>query len=196
MKKMFLVVAAMAMLVSGCATTTVNRNLLKITSIEDERQTGPYLRMFQTEMMLRGIQFEYPMALRVYISKNLDKRLGNVVGLCRITSNRIRIYLDKDAWERYDDVRREMLMFHELGHCVLDLDHNRSTMLNGTPLSIMYPNLFSPYTYNKYRPQYLDYLAKEFMARYGSPQMDLDLPDRPSKTCILRPSDNFSKKYK
>jgi hypothetical protein len=89
-----------------------------------------------------------------------------------------------------------MLMFHELGHCVLDLPHNSSAMLNGTPLSIMYPSLFSPYAYSKYRPQYLDYLAKEFMLRYGSPQIDLEsMPSRPNETCKLSSGKTFSSRY-
>ena len=195
MKRLFLIAVTM-MLCVGCSTT---RTIPTISNVEDERQTEPYLKMFQAEMMLRGLNFEYPRELRIYVTKNLTKRFADgTIGLCSKSSNRIRIYLDQDAWNKYDHVGREMLMFHELGHCVLDLPHNMAAMVDGTPYSIMYPSLFSSYIYSRYRATYLDFLAQEFRAfnaRPASQDEDMGAPLKKHR-CSLRPGKDFSKQYK
>ena len=48
-----------------------------------------------------------------------------------------RIELDAPLWEESSAEDRELLMFHELGHCVLGQDHRAG--------SIMEPRLFSGY---------------------------------------------------
>lgn len=52
----------------------------------------------------------------------LDNRLA---GLCRQWNNgRKLIQINKDDWVNRDDTRRRQLMWHELGHCALQLKHN------------------------------------------------------------------------
>lgn len=57
------------------------------------------------------------------------------------------ITIDRQFWEEADDVLRENLMFHELGHCILFRGH-KTTQSFGVPDSIMYPTLI---------PQYYEY---------------------------------------
>lgn len=64
-------------------------------------------------------------------------------GLCRI-SNGFKTVTVSTAYYSYymnDYYAMEQLIYHELGHCSLGLDHN-TTMYNGYPISIMYPYTF------------------------------------------------------
>ena len=83
------------------------------------------------------------------------------VGLCTSYSEGLRkIEIDPTFWAKSNPLTREQLIFHELGHCVLNLDHN-SNMIDlheagQIPESIMYPYVFGdqPY-YEEYRNYYL-----------------------------------------
>jgi hypothetical protein len=68
------------------------------------------------------------------------------------------IVIDSEYWEKSDSYEREALVFHELGHCVLDKDHNSSMVsflyfLDHRPKSIMHP--YSFYQYRYYRDDYI-----------------------------------------
>lgn len=65
------------------------------------------------------------------------------IGRCydwKWTSNRDQGYykqiiIDPDWWAEESEVRRELLMLHELGHCVRDLDHSRTGIMAATLIS-------------------------------------------------------------
>jgi hypothetical protein len=47
------------------------------------------------------------------------------VGRCNTyTSGQLEILIDRDYWERSSEVVREILMYHELSHCLLGLRHD------------------------------------------------------------------------
>lgn len=55
------------------------------------------------------------------------------------------IAIDPQWWfENQNDVRREILISHELGHCVLHRDHTEAVIGFDQPASIMYPSI-APY---------------------------------------------------
>lgn len=62
------------------------------------------------------------------------------VGLCTRWNGPTRswkqVEIDSEFWHNTSDEGREWLVFHELGHCVLDKDHNDYT-LEDVPVSIM-----------------------------------------------------------
>lgn len=90
--------------------------------------------------------------------KKLDKP---TVGLCTSYEEGSRkIEIDPDYWQSVNALGKEQLVFHELGHCALNLDHN-SNMLDlheagMIPASIMYPYVFGeePY-YEEFRNYYI-----------------------------------------
>lgn len=76
-----------------------------------------------------------------------------------------KIRINRKYWSNdlaYDNARREMLMFHELGHCILNRDHNEEVNIYGHPLSIMYPSVFS---HNSYISNYSMYINELFLAK-------------------------------
>lgn len=50
------------------------------------------------------------------------------------------IEIDRTYWAKASDTEKEVIMLHELGHCVLRRDHIDTLNANGEPISIMYPN--------------------------------------------------------
>ena len=67
------------------------------------------------------------------------------VGYCQVSTFGGRnIYINQTAWEMMDDTKKEVLILHELGHCLLNREHNPSIIsLGGVALftSIMNPYL-------------------------------------------------------
>ncbi|MFK7981824.1 MAG: putative metallopeptidase [Saprospiraceae bacterium] len=47
------------------------------------------------------------------------------VGLCNRTANNRMIVIDQDYWVTRSDNKKELLVFHELGHCSLNLGHQK-----------------------------------------------------------------------
>ena len=47
------------------------------------------------------------------------------------------IVINKQYWETRNDANREAMIFHELGHCILDRDHHNALLSNGEWLSMM-----------------------------------------------------------
>lgn len=82
-----------------------------------------------------------------------------LVGICKKSLLNRRVLFSKKQLEKYN-VSMEQIVFHELGHCKFDLQHDHSTLLGrGIPPSIMWPNLMSPATYNKNKKYYRQELA-------------------------------------
>jgi hypothetical protein len=88
------------------------------------------------------------------------------IGQCQISNEHApTIILLKEYWEEANYNEKESLLYHELGHCVLMLDHDASKNEDGRPLSIMYPSQLFEYWYDSYRQEYIqDFIDKERMS--------------------------------
>jgi hypothetical protein len=87
---------------------------------------------------------------RVYgVSINYTVQLGqldaNTVAVCKMwSSGKREVVVNIDYYEQYIDTPNfmEQTIFHELGHCTLNLGHRSERLDNGQPKSIMYPYAF------------------------------------------------------
>ena len=61
---------------------------------------------------------------------------GNTAGTCRIGKDIVKI--DKIRWDGKDKDERQWVIFHELGHCILERWHLNLSFPNGECKSIMY----------------------------------------------------------
>jgi len=71
-------------------------------------------------------------------------------GACAWNENETpTITINPDTWEkRKSDSDRQLILFHELGHCVLKRNHDSEFVANsGKPLSLMYPTLIDERIY-------------------------------------------------
>jgi hypothetical protein len=99
-----------------------------------------------------------------------ERRGCSAVAECRIYSNGYfgwrEIVIETIAWDKMDDYGREELIFHELGHCALHLDHVEETRADYCPLSIMYPYVFGDsWCYSDYRDELILDLENRYEER-------------------------------
>lgn len=82
-------------------------------------------------------------------------------GMCYSWSNGHReIDIDQEEFEYMDEYEQEILVFHELGHCILNRGHDDTDYAGDWigPNSIMNPYIFSGETYFEHRKYYRDEL--------------------------------------
>jgi hypothetical protein len=61
----------------------------------------------------------------------------------------------KSFWDSSTQARREQIIFHELGHCILSRSHTSNKDSGEEPLSIMYPTIFDDYHYTLNHSYYI-----------------------------------------
>jgi len=61
-----------------------------------------------------------------------------VAGTCQYGRHIHHVTIDQSFWDRSSAWAKEMVVFHELGHCVLDRGHKEDKDQNGSCLSIMH----------------------------------------------------------
>lgn len=79
----------------------------------------------------------------------------NAVGYCYKPTNSIEIL--RSYWAEIPNIKRQMLIFHELGHCLLDKKHSDELLLDGCGASIM---LFHMDTSNCYYKHYNELIVE------------------------------------
>lgn len=86
-------------------------------------------------------------------------------GWCKTYSNGYRlIEIDHEYWQNSDDLAKEQLIYHELGHCVLNRGHSNTLVPHpeygyNIPNSIMYFRAFGgSLFYGDYRSHYIEEL--------------------------------------
>lgn len=90
------------------------------------------------------------------VSFSFTTFFGSTIGMCRMSSSgRNSVQLSSSAWSRGSATFQEMLVFHELGHCLLGRGHKNTRMSSGQPESLMNSFIFDERTYLANRDQYL-----------------------------------------
>lgn len=87
--------------------------------------------------------------------KSLKSVSRKTIGLCVKGKSRNTITLDTKFWNQVDEIRKETLLYHELGHCVLGRGHTSKRMASGEYVSIMTPYILSEKTYLAHREYYI-----------------------------------------
>lgn len=104
--------------------------------------------------------FEKDFGVRVTLPIGFDKLRESIAGQCERYSDGSRlIRIDYDYWQDLPDSARVELVYHELGHCVFNREHDTRTDTdkNGRvcPHSIMYPVNFGSPCYDSNLSSYL-----------------------------------------
>lgn len=95
-----------------------------------------YFESFKAEAKKRNIEVDY-------ITMNVEGLIENipdrgVAGQCQTYKDGNKaIVIDETYWNRTSVLKREFLVFHELGHCILDRDHRDEAHADGSCSSIM-----------------------------------------------------------
>lgn len=130
-----------------------------------EASLEEHLNAFVQEGLSRGVDVRSMLdGLTMEIA---DIEEEYVAGSCLYHSHSPnQVTIDRDFWNSAGHLLREMVVFHELGHCVLARDHREAQDGNGTCLSIMRSGVGScreAYT-NSNRVLYLDELFDQEFA--------------------------------
>ncbi|MCB0601157.1 MAG: hypothetical protein KDC28_08015 [Saprospiraceae bacterium] len=131
-----------------------------------DARVQPYLDRFLTEGEIRGVDIDvdaFGLDARVENILSSSSNGGRVLGYCDMAKSENHIVVfDAGYWSGATDLEKELLVFHELGHCLLGRQHDDSSNPDGTCLSIMHSGTGScRNAYNlSTRSQYLDELFR------------------------------------
>lgn len=140
MKKLFVLL----LLLCGCGQE------IKKDPVTVDYELAEYAQRFEREIGVSTSE----------ISMVFGKLRGNTVGVCLVRPSGKKITIDFGYWSMISDSQKEELMYHELGHCAMDLDHDESVLSNNCPVSIMYPYTFD-YCYLNYTGYYKEELKNK-----------------------------------
>jgi hypothetical protein len=111
---------------------------------------APYVQRFEAA---GGLQIRY---LNIHFGSLPSKEEG----LCSHFPSP-EVTIDSTAWQGLSEVQREVVVFHELGHCILGRGHLAETLPGGFVASVMFPQVSigidQPY-YQEHRQAYIDEL--------------------------------------
>lgn len=140
----------------ACKKETKKKGVLSggdvVTDLDGTLQ--PYIDEFKSRLALAGLTPDVSMLTVVFT----DSLASNILGSCNMGAQYVRI--NRALWQTLNSGHREELIFHELGHCVLNRLHD-TTEVGGTPVSIMYPYHLGPTIYAD-ATRYADYQTELF----------------------------------
>jgi hypothetical protein len=141
------VVVAATLLLGGCMRVEATRN-------SSSREFYGYLNSFLREYQLRGgLMQSLPSDLSMEFVGDIEME-ERAVAYCELSvANKFipRIAFLRSYWNSSSKTIKELLMFHELGHCFLNYDHVTSNSND-----IMFPTLIDPTYYRENRDAVLD----------------------------------------
>ncbi|MEZ4848016.1 MAG: hypothetical protein R3B93_05215 [Bacteroidia bacterium] len=125
-KSHFILLSIILLIWTGC-----RENPQKEIIIPSEFQE--YVDRFIAEGAVRGYEIDFSdTGLLIEFRDAVDTESG---GVCFLGRHHIQI--EKFYWDNANDLEKEGVIFHELGHCELDRLHRNDTLPNGEWLSRM-----------------------------------------------------------
>lgn len=110
-------------------------NGFKIYPDVDQRLWS-FFQSFEEEAALRGWEVDLSLTGISGTIEEIDEE--HVAGQCSIHGQISKhITIDLEFWNRSNDLFKEFIIFHELGHCYLRRGHREDTFANGTCKSLM-----------------------------------------------------------
>ncbi|MFK7812697.1 MAG: hypothetical protein AB8B59_09400 [Maribacter sp.] len=144
-------------------------------SITIDDEIRPYINRFIDEMNERGLRLSTNRLSAELVNHSplthTDKPCGMGYWDYGISGDpRVEIQNTVSCWDRWSEIEKENLLFHELGHALLSKRHNNNTMPNGSMQSLMCGDgacnnyrVYNVYQ-NEQRAYYLDQLANNRIA--------------------------------
>lgn len=143
------------LVIVGCGRETGRLLVPKQTNTDFK-----YTREQTLEPYFKSFEQTYGIGTRSIATQFI--KIEGAVGQCHIwTDGSKRIDIDPTYWNSISSLGKENLIFHELGHCAMNLDHNENRIEledESIPESIMYPYVFGM---NWYYKSFRNYYIKE-----------------------------------
>jgi hypothetical protein len=119
-------------------------------------QIDPQLQFWVDEFGRVGLEHGVKVSTHGLIMRFVDRSsfggehelLGQkVVTLAQCNPMTNTIEIGREPYQNATEWQRRLVLFHEMGHCILKLGHDERIAANGMPNSIMYP-IMTPIQYN------------------------------------------------
>ena len=118
----------------------------------------PYFERFEIAAAEQNIEVDLVRSKITGVIEELEEE--NVAGLCTYYSHAPNhVTIDLEFWNRFSDNFKEMIVFHELGHCILGRDHREGQLQDGKCISIMRSG--SEFCQDAYIPSTKSYYIRE-----------------------------------
>jgi len=117
-------------LLASCATYTPDGPYV-------DKQVEPYVTKF---MSIYGLEFITTDVILTDVDQDGVTKGSVFVGMCYPHLNYVELHLP--SWRLLSPYKREFLVFHELGHCVMFQRHRNFDLTDGCVGSIMDPRRF------------------------------------------------------
>lgn len=122
-------------LICSCQTGTFEDPTPRL-GIDIPESLVPHFQSFQKEAEAQGTVIDYVDASVSAEMTTINQ--GSVAGTCTTNGHDLRhIVIDQKFWNRASHLTREMIVYHELGHCILGRGHREDSFSNGACKSIM-----------------------------------------------------------
>jgi len=104
-----------------------------------DKELWSYFSSFEQEAKIRGIQADLKLAEITGVITSIAD--DGVAGTCQFGSHIAHVTVDQDFWNSASPLFREYVVYHELGHCFLNRNHNDGQDSQGNCVSIMQSGL-------------------------------------------------------
>jgi len=121
-----------------------------------DSQFRPLVLLFKEEAEIRGLKIDTKNITLIFDLVDDDP---DTIGACYANFRKSYIRIKTDTWYPMSPEEKEMLVFHELAHCVLGRHHCEVEEEN-VPISIMSPRILTTLQYKNKRKEYLDELFR------------------------------------
>jgi len=139
--KIFLPISFALLITIGCFpefednNPELNSPLNSKSYLEVDSQLWEYFELFEVEAASRGYSINL---INLEITGAIERiSEDGVAGTCQYGNHIHHVTIDRDFWNNSSALGREMVVFHELGHCALNQGHREAEDNNGSCLSIM-----------------------------------------------------------
>ena len=95
----------------------------------------PYFESFEKEALNNDLRFDLN---ALEITGEIEKiPEQGVAGTCQYGLHVSHVTIDEKFWNSASFLEREFVVYHELGHCVLERNHTEASFVNGICKSLM-----------------------------------------------------------
>lgn len=158
----------LAFLLANCSTETYKTIVIDTAFPDHYQKFAPefhvYVHEFDQKASQRGRNTSAVLTSMKLVDKLTHNSKNNTAGVCYSTGGRTQLHIEIRSrhWFEFDDLQRRALIYHELGHCVLDLPHTDEKLAVGW---LEIPRLMNPYISSSWflRP-YWERLVDDFFS--------------------------------
>ncbi len=136
MRPLFILTTLSVLLTSCQDEFLIEDNPTPQVNTQVDSRLQPYFREFENLGQRFGYNFDLDDLGITGVIEHIQEQ--GVAGTCQYGSHIAHVTVDEQYWQNSSYFMKEMVVFHELGHCVLNRGHYEGSFSNGVCQSIMH----------------------------------------------------------